>query len=295
MTGTVLVTIAVIFRIITNPLANVFQKQLTSKGNNPLIVNFLTYFLLSIFSLFLLLLIKSPNIENGFWIYSILGGIVGAIGNGFLVKAIHMGDLSVLGPINSYKSVVGIILGIFLLSEIPNFWGLLGIALIIFGSYFVLDTTDEKFSLKLLKRPEIRFRIWALILTAIEAIFVKKVILASSTLLAFISWCIFGAFFAFIILFFNRVNFKMEFNKTLKLKYLNKFLFLIICIGLMQFMTNYVFDNMSVGYALSLFQLSIIMSIIFGYKFFQEKEIRKKIIGSIIMIVGSVLIILLIN
>ena len=107
MTGTVLVTIAVIFRIITNPLANVFQKQLTSKGNNPLIVNFLTYFLLSIFSLSFLFLIKSPNIENDFWIYSILGGIVGAIGNGFLVKAIHMGDLSVLGPINSYKSVVG--------------------------------------------------------------------------------------------------------------------------------------------------------------------------------------------
>ena len=63
----------------------------------------------------------------------------------------------------------------------------------------------------------------------------------------------------------------------------------------MQFMTNYVFDNMSVGYALSLFQLSIIVSIIFGYKFFQEKEIRKKIMGSIIMIVGSVLIILMKN
>ena len=228
MTGTVLVTIAVIFRIITNPLANVFQKQLTSKGNNPLIVNFLTYFLLSIFSLSFLFLIKSPNIENDFWIYSILGGIVGAIGNGFLVKAIHMGDLSVLGPINSYKSVVGIILGIYLLSEIPNFWGLLGIALIIFGSYFVLDTTNEKFSLKLLKRPEIRFRIWALILTAIEAIFVKKVILASSTLLAFISWCIFGAFFAFIVLFFYNIDFKYELNKTLKTKFLKKFLFLII-------------------------------------------------------------------
>ncbi len=50
---------------------------------------------------------------------------------------------------------------------------------------------------------------------------------------------------------------------------------------------------MPVGYALSLFQLSIIISVIFGYQFFKEKDIGKKIIGSLIMIVGSVLIILL--
>ncbi|MOA02944.1 hypothetical protein D3C78_1224210 [compost metagenome] len=50
---------------------------------------------------------------------------------------------------------------------------------------------------------------------------------------------------------------------------------------------------MSVGYALSLFQLSTIVSIGFGYKFFQEKNIGKKVIGSLIMIIGSVLIILL--
>ncbi|MFT3739833.1 MAG: EamA family transporter [Breznakibacter sp.] len=295
MTETILVTVAVISRVISNPLANVYQKQLTSKGNNPLIVNFLTYFLLSIFCCALLSFTNIPNIGNDFWIYSILGGIAGAVGNGFLVKALHMGDLSVLGPINSYKSVVGIIVGIFLLSEIPNIWGILGIILIVYGSYYVLDTTDEKFSWKLLKKPEIQFRIWAMILTAIEAIFLKKVILASSTVLAFMSWCFFGALFSFIVLFFYKIKIKNEFRKTLKSEYLTKFLLLITCIGTMQFTTNFVFDHMSVGYALSLFQLSTIVSIFLGYKFFQEKEIGKKILGSIIMVVGSVLIILLKN
>lgn len=295
MTEIFIVTIAVILRVISNPLANVYQKQLTAKGNHPLIVNFLTYFFLSVFCFFLLFFIKIPNLGNNFWVYSILGGIVGAIGNGFLVKALHKGDLSVLGPINSYKSVVGIIVGIFLLSEIPNIWGIMGIVLIIYGSYFVLDTTEEKFSWKLLKKTEIQFRIWAMILTAIEAIFVKKVILASSSVMAFASWCVFGALFSFILLFFYRIRLKTELTKTLKFQYLNKFLFLIICIGIMQFTTNYVFDYMPVGYALSIFQLSTIVSIIFGYKFFQEKGIQKKIIGSVIMIIGSILIILLKN
>lgn len=227
--------------------------------------------------------------------FSILGGIAGAVGNGFLVKALQMGDLSVLGPINSYKSVVRIIFGIFLLSEIPNIWGIFGIILIIYGSYYVLDTTDEKFSWKLFKKPEIQFRVWAMILTAIEAIFVKKIILASSTALAFVSWCTFGALFSFIILFFNKIKVGKELKHTLQTGNIFKFLLLILCIGTMQFATNFVFDHMPVGYALSLFQLSTIVSIIFGYQFFQEKDIRKKVLGSLIMIAGSILIILMKN
>lgn len=293
MTEIIFVTVAVILRVLSNPLANVYQKQLTSKGNNPLVVNFLTFFFLSLFCCLLVFFIEIPTIKADFWIYSILGGIVGAIGNGFLVKALQIGDLSVLGPINSYKSVVGIIVGIFLLSEIPTIWGLLGIALIIYGSYFVLDTTEEKFSWELFKKNEIKFRIWAMVLTAIEAIFVKKVILSSSTLLAFMSWCALGALFSFILLFFYKIRLRTEFAKSFKLEYLEKFLLLITCMGIMQLTTNYAFDHMPVGYALSLFQLSTIVSIGLGYKFFQEKEIGKKVIGSIIMIIGSVLIILL--
>lgn len=295
MAGTFLVAMAVILRVISNPLANVYQKQLTSKGNNPLIINFLTYFFLSLFCCILLSFMDIPHLGRDFWLYSILGGIVGAVGNGFLVRALQMGDLSVLGPINSYKSIIGIVVGIFLLSEIPNIWGVAGIALIIYGSYYVLDTTDEKFSWKLLKKPEIQFRIWAMILTAIEAVFIKKVILASSTMLAFISWCIFGAFFSFIVLFLYKIRFKTELRRALRPRNLKKFLLLIACIGTAQFATNYTFDHMAVGYALSLFQLSIIVSVIFGYKFFQEKEIKKKIVGSVIMIFGSVMIILLKN
>lgn len=121
MQETLLVTAAVVLRVVSNPFANVYQKQLTTKGNNPLIVNFLSYFILALFCSGLLFFIKDISIlNNDFWIYSILGGIVGAAGNGFLIKALQIGDLSVLGPLNSYKSVVGIIFGIFLLTEIPN-------------------------------------------------------------------------------------------------------------------------------------------------------------------------------
>jgi drug/metabolite transporter (DMT)-like permease len=289
---TILLSTAVFLRILSNPLANVFQKQLTIKGHHPILINFLTHVILAILCLALIAPVDFHLLSFEFWKYSVLAGIAGALGNGFLVKSLQKGDLSVLGPINAYKSVVGIIVGIFLLAEIPNMWGIAGIGLIIYGSYFVLDTSEDRFTWALLKRSEIQYRIWAMILTAIEAVFIKKIILVSSPAIAFISWCWFGAFFSFFLLFIYRFKLRLELNK-LRSKGSIKYLYLVVCIGTMQLTTNYVFDNMQVGYALSLFQLSTIVSVLFGYKIFQEKNIYKKLVGSAIMFIGSIVIILL--
>jgi drug/metabolite transporter (DMT)-like permease len=291
MLSQVYASIAVLLRIFSNPFSNVLQKQLTAKNNHPLFVNFLSYLLLSIFCIFIGINFHWSNLPKQFWFYSVLGGITGALGNGFLVKALQKGDLSVLGPVNSYKSLVGIIVAIFLLREIPGIWGVLGIALIVCGSYFVLDTTEEKFSWALLKRMDIQYRIWAMILSAIEAVFIKKVILASSPAVAFFSWCWFGAVFSLVLLFIYRLDLKKEISKVGKI-HLSKYLLLIICIGTMQFTTIFTFNHMPVGYALSLFQLSTIVSVFLGHRFFKEQEIRRKLIGTTIMIAGSVLIIL---
>ncbi len=288
----ILTSLAVLLRIFSIPLGNVFQKQLTARENHPLIINFLTYLILSVVALAMLPIILRNQLPFDFWLYSVIGGIFGALGNGCMVKALQKGDLSVLGPINSYKSVVGMIFGIFMLGEIPGLWGLLGIALIISGSYFVLDTTDERFTWALFRRKEIQYRIAAMVLTAIEAIFVKKVILVSSPLMSLATWCWFGCLFSFVFLFVFGVKAHAELGK-ITISDLKKYLYLVVCIGVMQFSTNFVFDHMPVGYALSLFQLSTIVSIFFGYRIFRETNIRKKLMGSMIMIIGSVVIILM--
>lgn len=284
--------LAVLLRILSNPVGNGVQKSLTAKGNHPLVVNFLTYFLLSVICLLPAIGVQWQSLPEEFWLYAVLAGIAGASGNGFLVKALEKGALSVLGPINAYKSVVGILVGIVLLGELPNVWGVVGIVLIIYGSYFVLDTTDERFSWALLRKSEIQFRIWAMILTAIEAVLIKKMILASSPTIAFFSWCWFGALFSFLLLLVYRLNPAREIQKV-GFTYAGSYALLVACIGTMQITTNYVFDHMPVGYALSLFQLSVLISVLLGHRLFQETDIRKKMIGSVIMIAGSVIIILL--
>lgn len=279
---------AVLLRILSNPLANVLQKQLTQRKKSPLLINFMTYFLLSLVCILFALKVDWLGLSSTFWNYAISGGFFGALGNAFLIKALQNGELSVLGPINSYKSVFGLIFGVLILHEIPTVYGLLGVFLVIVGSYFVFDTLEEKFSFKVLARKDIQYRILALIFTAIEAVFIKKVIIESSVLTSFIVWCFFGAVFAFLLLLASA---KSKLSK-IKETDIGKYILLIISIGVMQLTTNYVFKNMNVGYALALFQLSTLVSVGFGYQFFDEKNIRKKLAGAAIMITGSILVIL---
>jgi drug/metabolite transporter (DMT)-like permease len=95
-----------------------------------------------------------------------------------------------------------------------------------------------------------------------------------------------------LLLLLNKLNIPAELKKTTRGS-VWQFACLVACIGIMQFTTNYTFDHMPVGYALSLFQLSIIVSVWLGYRIFGEQDIRKKLLGSAIIIVGSVVIILL--
>lgn len=292
MDQTGLLLLAVLLRIVSNPLGNVFQKRLTTAGHNPLLVNVLTYLLLAVVSLFWAINVPWLQLSGRFWLYSVLAGLAGALGNGLLVRALQTGDLSVLGPINAYKSVVGIAGGFLLLGEIPTGWGLLGIALIICGSYFVLDTTTDRFSWRLLAQPAIQFRLWAMVLTAIEAVLIKRVITTSSTTVAFLSWCWFGVLFAGLFWAVSTNDKQRQLSRITPADGLT-YLWLIGSIGVMQFTTTYAFGHMPVGYALALFQLSTLVSVFFGHRFFNETGIRQKLLGSAIMLIGSVIISLL--
>lgn len=284
--------LAVIIRILVNPFSNVLQKQITLKGQHPLFINLATYTLLAFISVFLIYDISIQSLDTEFWIYSIAGGITGALGNGFIVKALEKGDLSVLGPINAYKSIVGMLFAFIIIREVPNIWGLMGMGFIIVGSYFVLDTTEEKFSWQLFKTPAIQYRLTALVLTGIQAVLDKKVIEHSNLEIAFAGWSIFGAGFSFVFILFTKVSIQKEF-KNVDGAILVKYFLLLLTVGLMLASTNYTLSHMPVGYALALFQLSILLSVVLGHRFFNELHLFKKLMGATIMVIGSALIILM--
>lgn len=278
--------IALFLRIVSNPLANVFQKKICA-DNSALFCNFYTYFILSICCIPFAFRVNWSVLPVEFWVFAVIAGFLCSVGNACLVKALQIGELSVLGPINSYKCIVGMIVSVFVLSEIPSFAGVLGVLLIIWGSWFVFDTQKEGFSFALFKRKDILLRFTALFLMGIEAVFLKKVILLSSPAISFILWCWAGAFFAFWLIILSRKQFA-----AIKKEDIQKYAIVCVMLAVMQLTTNYVFKHMEVGYALALFQLSTLVNLWFGYKFFHETDMKKKLTGTLIMIAGSVIVIL---
>lgn len=284
---------AILLRIISNSMSNVYQKQLTAKAIDPFLINFIMYFGLTICCIPIIIRTPFLTFPHQIWANAILGGMCGALGNSYLVKALKNGELSILGPINAYKSVVALVFGIILLHEIPSIIGLVGIILIICGSYFIFDTQEEGFSFKLLKRKDIRYRFYALIFTAIEAVFAKNVILYSDVKISFMFWSFFGMVFTGILLLPKLTNLT-SLNQILTTKkfIFTRLLLIILCMGGMQICTNIVFSRMNVSYGLALFQLSTILSVFLGWHYFKEQQILKKLLGSSIMIVGAIIIIL---
>ncbi len=290
-----LIFLFVLIRIISNPLSNLFQKKLVANENSPLFIIFVTFLFLSIAAIPLYPRLFNLRLPVEYFIYMIFCAVFAVSSNAFLVKALSYSDLSLLGPINSYKPLVGMFFGIFMLGEIPNLMGLLGIVLILGGSYFVVENNSlSKFGGRIkifLLDKGIQYRFAALFLSGVEAVFLKKALTYSTPLITMVVWCAAGFFVSLILLPFIKSKNDLSLIQSVMS---NKKLYLLLFISTaaMQYTTLLVFENMQVSYALALFQTSAIVSVFLGYKYFSEKNIINRLIGSILMVGGSVLIIL---
>jgi len=290
-----LIIFFILVRIISNPLSNLFQKKLVSQNENPLFIIFIVFALLSVVSIPLLPKLFYYGLPAEFFSYMVICAVFAVSGNVLIVKALGYSDLSLLGPINSYKPIVGMIFGIFLLNEIPNWLGLFGVVLILAGSYFIVDDHSASKGTNVINKfmmdKGIQFRIGALVLSAIEAVFLKKALSYSTPLITMGMWCFAGFVVSGISLpFFMNNNSGLKLKTVLKRK--NLYFMLFTTTAAMQFTTLLIFESMQVSYALALFQTSALISVFLGYKYFNEENIRKRFIGSLFMITGSALIII---
>jgi drug/metabolite transporter (DMT)-like permease len=285
--------LVVLLRIVSNPFSNVFQKALTRKTADPLFIICATHGLLSLVCVPACLLCWG-GLPGEFWANIAICAILAVAGNALIVKAVELSDLSVLGPINAYKAVVSLIPGMILLHEMPGVGGLAGIALIVGGSYFLVDRSGTESSggvfARLFSDRGVQYRLAALVLSAIEAVFLKKALLVSSPLITFVFWAVLGfgvALAAMMVLKSGELGHEVGIFKASRREYL----LLFVTTGVMQLCTLVSFQALQVGYALALFQTSSLISVILGYRFFQERHVFQRLVGSGVMVAGAVLII----
>ncbi|MGL4370128.1 MAG: EamA family transporter, partial [Spirochaetota bacterium] len=95
-------------RILLNPAVNVCQKRLTAAGISPIHLVFFTYLACAAVSLPSVIFIPHAAPGKDFYITILLLSVFGTAGNALLMLALTHSDLSIFGPINSFKPVIGL-------------------------------------------------------------------------------------------------------------------------------------------------------------------------------------------
>jgi drug/metabolite transporter (DMT)-like permease len=288
--------LAVLLRIVANPAANVFQKRLTQRAAHPLIVIGATHGLLTLATLPFLTQVAWSNLDPAFWMNMIGCAVLAVSGNVLLVAALSGADLSMLGPINAYKPVLSLAPGLVLLRETPNVVGGAGLLLIVAGSALVVDREAGEAHATAVthffRHRGVQLRFAALACSATEAVCLKRAELHASPIVAFVCWVLLGLPLAAVA---STLVLRRDIGPQLQqMRHdMPTYTWLAATTGVMQLATLFALKKLPVGYCLALFQLSAIMSVVLGARYFAERDIGRRLLGSGVMIAGAALIITL--
>jgi transporter family protein len=274
----------------SDALANLFNKQLVSKKQDPIS---LSYFIHGIGALsFLLIAIlqskKIFEVSPNLLLWIILTAISAAAAGVIILVALKKGDLSLLSPIQTVTPLMVLVISIFFLSESPRPIGLAGIGLIVVGGIYLDKDPKERFS-SIIKRiftyrPAL-LAVLAAMLYALAAVFDKGGLELTTAGL----WALY--IYSFIFIFLTPVVIirkaqgirKLSNNKTL-LGAATLFSIGAVYLQLLAIQTKYV------SYVLSIKRLSSLIAVLLAHYVLKEKRALFRLRGAIIMVIGAILI-----
>lgn len=282
-----------IFALLTaffESLKDVFSK-IVLKTNG--IDEYATAWSLRFFSLFLLLpllfFIKIPHLNNQFWMALIFGGSLNILTIILYMKAIKASDISLTIPMVAFTPLFLLITSPVIVHEFPSISGLIGIILIILGSY-ILNLKERHGGhlapLKaLIKENGPRLMLVVAFIWSITSNIDKIGVKNSSPVFWVIANSIFWATVLCPIMLLKSKKAVRNIPANLK-----TLIPIGIFAGLGGIAQMTAINLALVAYVISIKRTSAIISVLLGYFIFKEKNIKERLIGAIIMIIGVLFI-----
>ena len=242
------------------------------------------------FLLSLLFFIPLPKLESGFWSILLIVAILDVIAAILYIKAIRLSPLSLIMPLLCLSPLFLVMTSFLILGEFPSFFGIIGIIFIVLGVY-LLNIKDLRKGIlipfkALFIEKGCRYMIFAAFIYSFTANFGKILIQKSSPL--FFSAIYFPLLvIPFLILFF------IKSRKDVKRVVLNfkDFFWIGLFFALMIIFHSLAITLVIVPYFASIKRTSSIFSVLYGRFLFKEKNIKERMIGAVIMLIGAALII----
>lgn len=275
---------AALFVSITDALC----KELLSQSDEYLVIwgkfAFAFPFLAGLF-----LYISFPILDPHFWYLALVWVPLEILALILYIKAIKLSPLSLTIPFLAFTPLFLVFTGFFMLKEVISIQGLVGIFLIVLGSYFLNFHTVTTGLLGPFKAIVHEKGSWLMLIVSalfsINSILGKIAIQYSSP-----------EFYSFLLVVIMTVfTFPLPLWKTKRLgRQIWKNKVILTWIGLtnavMIFSHTKAVILTNVAYMISIKRLSLLFSVYFGYYFFHEKNIKERALGSCIMLAGAVMI-----
>ncbi|WP_041928555.1 DMT family transporter [Methylotenera mobilis] len=280
-------------RLMFSLASTVYQKKLAQHGLHPFYIVAATYLVLGVLAAPLLQMIQFSSLRHDFWLNIWLASLFDVAGWMFLVLSLSKTDLSVFGPLNAYKVVASMLLAALFLHEVPSAQGLSGVLLIIIGSFFLMPAkaaTQANRIGGLLRDKGVQARFLSIFLFSVGTVFLKKSV-ADGVLETMVFWSLIGLPLVLLSNYFFLPNSVAEQIKTTKQHWYSVSLIGAMVFA-MQYFTLLLLANMLVAYALALFQLGMVLQVLIGYRLFNEKDIARKLLASLVMMAGSLLVLM---
>lgn len=243
------------------------------------------------FVLLLLFFIRIPKLDSTFWYILIFAIPIEMLAWILYIKAIRHSPLSLVSPFLAFTPVFLIFTSFIILGELPSLIGFFGILLVVAGAYILnLKEFNKGISEPIkvaFKEKGCVYMIITAFLFSITSVLGKIMVQKSSPL--FFS----AIYLPLVAIPFMIITFFTSRKKSIQLKSnFKNFFFTGLFFGLMTIFHTLAIRLVIVPYMSSLKRTSSIFSVLYGYFLFKEKNIKEKLFGTFIMLIGSTLIVL---
>ncbi|MFH1474150.1 MAG: EamA family transporter [Candidatus Aenigmatarchaeota archaeon] len=240
------------------------------------------------FLAFALIFVGIPQTTLFFWFVALIAAIVYIVSVLLYMKAISISPLSLTLPMLAFTPIFMLLTGPLILGEFPNPVGIIGIISIVVGAY-VLNIKEIKKSILhpfiyLVKERGPVLMLGVSALWSITATSIKYLINSSNVFFGvFSEYLIAAIIFSLFVFLTKRVRFS-EVKKNFKnLTGIGFFM------ALSEVSLSYTFTMTLAVYAIAVKRTSILIGSFYGFKFFKEGNVLQRVLGSVFMLLGIIL------
>ncbi|MBC8500523.1 MAG: EamA family transporter [Nanoarchaeota archaeon] len=235
-----------------------------------------------------LFLIGIPIVPAKYFLFIIPWLIVNIFATLLYLKAFKLADLTLAMPMLAFTPLFLLFMSPLIVGEFTSLFGLVGVLFVVLGSY-VLHASKTRNLLvpfkAMIKNKGSYYMLIVAFLYAIGASFDRMLVVMTSP--------VFHSTMGIFSLSLSMLVIGLLFDREAILKpnvAFNK----LLLIGLALFSTvmlgNFANKFIIAPYVISLKRLSILFSMIYGYYWFKEKDLKKRIIAASLMVVGTIII-----